>query len=214
MIIRQLGSRAMITTFIGVFGTMFTVLVATYHNYFSRTSIATEQSDDIGATNRSKKMTLLSTFPNDIETSHATLAVSRGRRIWLRTHKDPKDVDELGRKRDQVADEYWQVSKAYLLGKKPAAVVTEARVFFDSPQVALAADEARDAVLRESQVTTEDDLRAAVREAERRIEALIEAMSDEVNDSTRRPKHAHAAGGQSASGASEPAHAERTLSVP
>ena len=215
MIIRQLGSRAMVTTFIGLFGTLFTVAIATYHHYFSRASLETEVKDDVGASNRGKKVSLLSTLPNDIETSHTTLAVLQRRRIWLLSHRAPTDVDELGRKREQVADEYWQVSKAHLLGKKPAAVLTEAKVFFDSPRVAIAADGARDAVLREVQATTDEELRVAVREAQHRIESLIEAMGDEVNDSMRRPKHAGPASSSSVSPAAQGAdRADRTLSIP
>ena len=154
---------------------------------------------EIRKAHRDKGMSLLSTFPNEIETSHAILAAMVQRRIWLAGHRAETDADELGRTRKQVDDEFWEVWKMYTDTRKPYAVLTEVKVFFDSPEVIAAADQANAAITKEYSATTQDELEADVHEAQALVDCVIIAMSDELNEMMSRPKRPHsAASGESA----------------
>jgi hypothetical protein len=181
------------TTLIALFMTLITLIVGYYHDYATKKDHATKQAADIQKANRDKRMTLLSAFPNEIETSHGILTALVKKRIWLASHRADTDQDELGRPRKQVDQEFWEVWKMYSDARKPYAILTEVKVFFDSTDVIVAVDRANAAITKEYTARTEDELDADVGEAQTLLEKLTEAMSDELNETMVRPKHARGA---------------------
>jgi hypothetical protein len=205
MLVRKLGSKVVITTIIGLFGTLFTVMAAAYHSYFTVHEGEVTASDQVRTANREQEMSVLATFPNEIETSHSLLALLQNKKIWLAAHRAQTDTDELGRSRQDVEQQYWEVYKRYLRGKKPSGILAGVKVFFDSKEVVDAADKAAVAFAKESAATTESELRQNIVEAQALVERLTAAMTEEVKDATTRPK-----GGKSRDGSQpKPADAER-----
>jgi hypothetical protein len=201
----RISSKVAPTTLLAIFGTLITLLVGFYHDYATSKQHEAKQSADIRKANRDKGMTLLSTFPNEMETSHAILAAMVQKRLWLASHRSDTDTDELGRSRKQVEEEFSEVWRMYAEARKPYAILTEVKVFFDSPTVIAAADAANAAIAKEYGAKTEDELDTEVHEAEGLIERLTDAMSDELNEVMTRPKRVHGAGAGGAASAPDPA---------
>jgi hypothetical protein len=197
--ISRIVSKVGPTTLIALFMTLITLIVGYYHDYATKKDHAAKQSAEIQKANRDKRMNLLSAFPNEIETSHGILTALVKKKLWLASHRADTDTDELGRPRKQVDQEFWEVWKMYSDARKPYAILTEVKVFFDSPEVITAVDRANSAITKEYTARTEDELDADVAAASGLLEHLTDAMSDELNETMVRPKHARAAAPEGAS---------------
>jgi hypothetical protein len=171
----KLNSRVALTTIGSVFLAIITALVTHLWSWEHARA-------EVQRINREKKANILSNFSNDIANAINVMGTMETKRIWLRTHRAASDVDELGRPRGEVEQEFWEAWRMYAQVRKPEAVIEEVRLFFVTPQVQDTAVRAQSAIEAAHDAADQPEKWKAEEQA---VTRLVDAMRDEIQRDTR-----------------------------
>jgi hypothetical protein len=128
-----------------------------------------------------KKVSIASTYANDIETANVLTGTLKKKRLWLLANPSPDARDELGRPRAEMEKEFWETWKLYVQARKLASVITDVQSTFTSPAVQEAAQGVVNAYEAEQRSQTDAELEQNRLEEEKTVTQLSHAMSDELH---------------------------------
>ena len=147
---------------------------------FVRVSAAAERDRARDEAVYEKKVSVASSYANDIVTAHLLAGTVKKKRLWLQANPSPDARDDLGRSRAAMESEFWEVWKLQVQARKLPSVITEVLTVFTSPAVQRAAQELVTAFKAEDASKTDDELERHRAEEEKAQGELARAMSDEI----------------------------------
>jgi hypothetical protein len=137
---------------------------------------------------REKQIAVFSAVANDLPSYISTMGSMRKLRGWLKKHPpENKELDDLGRSRDEVLKEYTDFFKLYLKTKSETAILVEIISFYENQTVC-------DFVIKEDlaiqkihdNAGDEKELSAALKDEENAFASLLNAMAEEIKPTPNR----------------------------
>jgi len=129
---------------------------------------------------REKAITLVSSVANDLPTYVSTMGSMRKLKLWLKTHKNSDEKDEIGRPRDDVDKDYREFFKLYLQARKASSILAEVRAYYRKETVLQLADEEERAVEAIEDAKTDDEVPKRMEIQVGIRKRLLSAMTEEI----------------------------------
>jgi hypothetical protein len=129
---------------------------------------------------REKQTAVLSSVANDLPIYISTMGSMRQLRVWLETHTESSDKDDLHRPRNEVLTEYTEFFKLYLKTRGSVAILTEVVSFYETEQVCRLVNEEDLAIDRIHDAKDRPAALEATKAEEKVFDLLLSAMADEI----------------------------------
>jgi hypothetical protein len=152
---------------------------------FVRVGAATERDRARDEAIFEKKVSVASSYANDIETAVLLAGTVKKKRLWLRANQGPDARDDLGRSRTEMEKEFWEAWKLQVQARKFPSVITEVLTVFTSLAVQRAAQELVNAFKAEDASKTDEEVERHDADEEKQEGELARAMSDEIRQGNR-----------------------------
>jgi len=135
---------------------------------------------------REKQTAVLSSVANDLPVYISTMGSMRQLRVWLETHANSDDKDDLGRQREEVLKEYAEFFKLYLKTKGEVAILTEVISFYRTQEVCDMVNKEDLAIHKIHDAKDRPDRLEAVKAQEEVFASLLIAMAEEISPTPKK----------------------------